>query len=174
MDDKKVTVHSLAQEIYDHIELRKSKNEEDDEKRWFLKEGSPEWMRSVILDAGYEADTTLDNSYEMAVRVLGQFADACDDDSSEDDYREAIYEIEPDVYTSDLTSWLNSSDTHVYYLNEVIKEYGGTLDGFQSLASAQSKQIEEFGDLILRDLLERVEDSADEEIDDEDLIAPPQ
>lgn len=160
----KVTVHSLAEEIYDALEQRKT---HDDTERWFLKEGSPEWMKEVILDAGLKVNTDLDNTYEMAMRVLGAFADVADDDSDEDDYREAIYEIESDVYTSELTGWLHSNNNHVYYLDEVMGEFGDSLDGFQLLSIAQKLQIEEFGNLILTDLLERAEE-ANEDVEDED------
>ncbi len=152
----KTTVYSLANEIYQQLEIRNYKGQED---RYFFKDGSPEWMKNFIVDALYKASTDLDTGYAMANRVLGALADCCDDESDENDYREAISEIEPDVYTSELTSWLNSSNKHVHYLDEALSEFGGELDGFQVLSIAQKLQIEEIGGLLLQELLALAEDS---------------
>ena len=47
-----------------------------------------------------------------------------------------------DVYTSDLTEWLHSSNFNVYYLTEVLEEFE-IKDGFKLLAQAQSQAIGE-------------------------------
>ena len=86
-------------------------------------------------------------------------ADANDEDSASD----AIYEIESDIYTSDLTAWLHESPSHVYYLNEALEEYGDIRDGFQLLGLAQSKQIQEVGQALLSVLLEQEAGQEDED-----------
>jgi len=63
------------------------------------------------------------------------------DDSSSDMLSEAI-DSEVSVYTSDLTDWLGSHNSNIYYLNEVLAEYG-TKDGFQALSQAQRECISE-------------------------------
>jgi len=51
-------------------------------------------------------------------------------------------DIEVDVYTSNLTEWLNQSNYHVYYLTEAL-ETNDIKDGFQLLGLAQDLAIEE-------------------------------
>ena len=47
-----------------------------------------------------------------------------------------------DVYTSDLTAWLNSNNYWVEYLGEAVSELGAS-DGFAILSGAQYKAIDE-------------------------------
>jgi len=60
---------------------------------------------------------------------------------------------ETDVYTSDLTEWLNSNNNNVYYLTEASEEYSQT-DGFKNLQLAQYKAIEEVYNNALSILIE--------------------
>lgn len=53
-----------------------------------------------------------------------------------------------DVYTSDLTAWLNSSVDNVFYLERAVKELGAK-DGFQILAGAQYLAIEDIFQEVL-------------------------
>lgn len=57
------------------------------------------------------------------------------------DFDNFIQSYEPDIYTSDLTTWLGSKNDFIYYLTDAIKE--GAQDGFQALSMAQSKYIYE-------------------------------
>lgn len=41
-----------------------------------------------------------------------------------DEYRAEIVDGLVDVYTSDLTAWLNESNYNVYYMDEAVREYG--------------------------------------------------
>lgn len=47
-----------------------------------------------------------------------------------------------DIYTANLTKWLNQSPSHVYYLTEVLED-SDIKDGFQLLGLAQYRAIEE-------------------------------
>lgn len=63
-----------------------------------------------------------------------------------DDLEEVRHEIVDgyvDIYTHDLTKWLASDNNNVYYLGEAINEGIDNLDGFQALAMAQYKAIDE-------------------------------
>jgi len=112
-----------------------------------LKDNAPAWMTEVIRSVHGEKlpdDTTY------------AFVSKCADAISEhDDPNDAITEIEPDIYTQDLTAWLHSRADHVYYLTEVLEE-SEVKDGFQLLAAAQQKQIQEIG-FALVSALENVE-----------------
>jgi hypothetical protein len=70
---------------------------------------------------------------EEAVDVLA----ACED------IEEARTRLEPDIYTYELTGWLHSLNSRVYYLGEALAEYGSFRDGFQLLAAAQMMEKEE-------------------------------
>ena len=67
---------------------------------------------------------------------------------NEDNARERLEELEADIYTSDLTAWLNSSNNRVYYLTEALKEFGYK-DGFNALMAAQKLEIDEISNAVL-------------------------
>jgi len=78
-----------------------------------------------------------------------------------DELEEAINEemtewadTETDIYTSDLTEWLNNRNDNVYYLSEAIEE--GAEDGFKALSMAQYKAIEELFTNANRCLIEHL------------------
>lgn len=102
-----------------------------------LKDDSPEWMKDVIRTVHGDKlpDDTTYRFIEMAI-------DAIADCGDEDEIEERLFELEPDVYTSDLTEWLHARNDHVYYLTEALEEYD-LHDGFQALSVAQAKHIQE-------------------------------
>ena len=59
-----------------------------------------------------------------------------------EDNRSEIVDGLVSVYTSDLTEWLNSNNSNVYYLTEALEE-SEEKDGFRALALAQYKAIDE-------------------------------
>ena len=65
--------------------------------------------------------------------------------------------LEPDIYTSDLTGWLHSLNSRVYYLGEVMQECGPFRDGFQLLAAAQLHEKQETFQQVLEALREEME-----------------
>lgn len=74
----------------------------------------------------------------------------------EDMLDQLMGEIEADIYTSDLTSWLNSDNRHVYYMTEAVTELGAK-EGFQILSGAQYLWKQEYYHLfntILEHLIE--------------------
>jgi len=88
-----------------------------------------EWLNSFLYSVvdllGYEEFETFDELSESISDKISEWVDS-----------------ETDVYTSNLTEWLNDSNSNVYYMTEVGEEYG-TSDGFQLLQQAQYKAIEE-------------------------------
>jgi hypothetical protein len=93
-----------------------------------------------------------DYKYSYVVDALNLISEC-----SEDDIQEEIYNIEADIYTSDLTNWLNSSNSRVYYLTEALEEYGIT-DGFQALSIAQQKERQEIANSVFNSLKEIVKE----------------
>jgi len=126
-----------AQEMSEAFETRERDN---GDKFRVLKNGSPEWMTEIVHTVHGDAlpDDTIYRFIEMTVDAIAD----CDPDATEDDIQERLYEIEPDVYTSDLTEWLHARNDHVYYLTEALEEFNPR-DGFQALSMAQANQIKE-------------------------------
>lgn len=129
-----ITLHSLAKEMSLAFEGDTRTNGETFRK---LREGSPEWMTTVCRQAHDQAKLLPDDwryaFIEDAVDVLAEH----------EDIDEALGRLEPDIYTGRLTAWLSSLNSRVYYLNEVLTEYGTACDGFQLLAAAQMIEKEE-------------------------------
>jgi len=86
-----------------------------------------------------------DSVYEFTSRVLDQIADI--DTDSEDDAQEAINELEPDMYTNELTAWLARSCNNVSYLDDAVEN--GARGGFSILSQAQYAAIREVGGIVL-------------------------
>ena len=100
-----------------------------------------------------------DFKYEKIVETLDLIID---NDLNEENFQDAVYELmESSIYTSDLTSWLNSNNTRVYFLTEALQNYGCT-DGFELLSLAQKMEIEEIAGLVFNYLAE-YEGGEDEE-----------
>jgi len=73
-------------------------------------------------------------------------------------YDDILSSLEADIYTYDLTKWLNSHASNIYYLSEVLEKYGWIKDGFKLLSLAQIRAKEEvyqIGKGLLEFLLER-------------------
>jgi hypothetical protein len=145
-------VKTLAKQLADALTTDKRA---DGKPYTHLKDGSPAWMTDVIhaVHAGKMPDDTV---YEFIDRCACAIADY-------DDPQDAIAEIEADSYTTDLTGWLHERCDHVYYLSEVLDEYGSDVkDGFQLLQLAQKRQLDEVGAALISELenLELDEDDA--------------
>ncbi len=105
-----------------------------------------------LIDAIHEAHGDRlpdDYIYQWFKNILSDLSDYSIE--TQEDIDEAMGEIidsNISVYTSDLTEWLNTNNNNVYYLSEVLDEYGSKLDGFQLLSIAQCKAIQEVFDAI--------------------------
>jgi hypothetical protein len=116
-----------------------------------LKNGSPEWMTDVI-HAVHDDKLPDDTVYEMIYQALSTLTEL-DEESGQDEMMDAIYEMEPDVYTSNLTAWLNKRADHVYYLTEALEQFE-IKDGFAALSAAQKMQMDEIGSALINELME--------------------
>ena len=117
-----------------------------------------EWMTEVIHEVHKALDYFMpdDTCYRFIERVAGELREG-DGEADEDDLREMVCEIEPDIYTHNLTTWLNARNDHIYYLNQA-QEMGLELDGFQLLTYAQKMYIEEIGNALISAVVETVEE----------------
>ena len=119
----------------------------------------PQWMQDVVL-AGHLDTLPNNESYEAIRDIISSIADLDGDTEWEaaSEVIEALRDnnsIEADCYTSDLTGWLHSNDSYIYYLTDAISEYGCT-DGFQALTMAQQIWLEEVAQAVA-DALENAE-----------------
>jgi hypothetical protein len=134
------TIQSLATEMSQAFEEATRQNGETFRK---LKDGSPAWMATVCRQAHDKAQLLPD---DWRYAFIEEAVDAL---ASYDDADEARSSLEPDVYTSNLTAWLHSRNSRVYYLGEALTEYGNFRDGFQMLAAAQMCEKEELFQQVL-------------------------
>jgi hypothetical protein len=145
-----MNVIELAEKAYEKFEQG---TRQDGSKFWKTKDtDKPEWLKNMIFEV-HGDKLPDDTTYEYIVDALEAISD-CDDPEQ---IEERLFEIEADVYTSDLTEWLNKRNDHVYYLTEVLEEYGDIRDGFQLLALAQTKQRQEIAFDVLSKLQEIVD-----------------
>jgi hypothetical protein len=90
-----------------------------------------------IRDFDYSKGANITDELTYAVENL-------DDDATPDQIRDCMedVDIEPDIYTHDLTGWLHSNVEHVYYLTEALETWEPK-DGFALLTIAQGIKIRE-------------------------------
>lgn len=150
------TVQTLASELSAAFEHDKRNDGKEFTK---LREGSPTWMSGVIREV-HDDKMPDDTVYDFIERCADAIAGYSDTLAGEDAAQDAVNEIEPDPYTADLTAWLNARVDHVYYLTEVLEEFGGGIkDGFWLLSAAQQKQIQEVGYALISALEKQVEEN---------------
>jgi hypothetical protein len=140
------TIQSLAAEISQAFEgALRSVTGETFRK---LKDDAPSWMATVCRKAHDDGNLLPDDwryaFIEQAVDALAAYGDA----------DEARSSLEPDIYTHELTGWLHSLNSRVYYLGEALTEYGSFRDGFQLLAAAQMVEKEEVFQQVVNALTE--------------------
>jgi hypothetical protein len=116
-----------------------------------LKADAPGWMVTVCRKAHDDAQLLPE---DLRYAFIEQAVDAL---AGHDDPDEARNSLEPDIYTSDLTAWLHSQNSRVYYLGEALTEFGSFRDGFQLLATAQMIEKEEVFHQVLAALQEELE-----------------
>lgn len=142
-----------ASELYQHMDWQ---DLDDGTKRVIVTADatSDPFRELVALTYEVSKNTSLstDSVYRFTMEALGFIADQ-DEDATADEIQENIYsDCEPDVYTSQLTEWLNENNNHVYYLTDVLEEYQ-LQDGFELLRVAQSKAKEEVYTAVLEFLV---------------------
>ena len=137
------TIQEVASEMQKNIQYKKRV---DGTEYYCSAEGCPEWVMDIIqaVHGEHMPDDTIWEYISDALEIIKQ---AESEDTAQDDF----YEIEADVYTSDLTAWLNKSNHHVYYLTEGLEE-SEYKDGFQLLATAQHLQRREVAENTLQEI----------------------
>lgn len=108
-----------------------------------LKDNAPEALKNSVHKAhgSRMPSDWVFNKYHSVLDALTQY----DFENAEEleDKRAEIVDGLVDVYTSELTKWLNESPQNVYYITEAQEEYGAQEDGFKILQMAQYRAIDE-------------------------------
>lgn len=151
MEKKQKSIQSVAQEILDNLETKTRQ----DGSQYIAPKDTIEWQQDIIREAHLDRMPN-DDTYERIYNILDKLAIDLDDDANEETAREMIYEIEPDVYTSDLTSWLNDNNNNVYYLTEALEQME-IKDGFQLLQVAQGLYIREIANVLIGEIVKHIE-----------------
>ena len=111
-----------AEEMYDAMVWEDRSSGE----KWFLRDNSPNWMTEAMYAASESGcSSSLDVLYENAHIALGAIWDAWQDGSDEDELEEIVLDkIEPDIYTTNLLSWLAADLSHLELCEEVGQQFG--------------------------------------------------
>src|SRR5690606_7899726 len=96
-----------------------------------LKDGAPEALTDLVRKA-HDARGSLmmpdDYRYEMVREAIDTIAEL-DADADENVARDRLAEVEPPIYTTELTAWLASRADRYVYCDEAAEEYGGDVVG---------------------------------------------
>jgi hypothetical protein len=115
----------------------------------------PKWVHEMVDKV--HGDRLPDNTICRFILAACQHFSNLDIDSKEYDLLDSTYTIEPDVYTRDLTAWLNESVYNVEYLTMAM-ENCHNYNGVDTLEVAQTMQRREVARLVL-DFLVKYKDS---------------
>lgn len=148
MTDKK-NIGTIATEILENLEQKKRDN---DGSYFYCPKKDISWQRGIIFNAHLDRMPN-DDIYNRIYDILESIQDI----ETEEEAQERLYEIEPDIYTNDLTAWLNDNINNVYYLTEALEEGLDIKDGFKLLMYAQSKYIQEIGQTLIQGIIEHLE-----------------
>jgi len=146
------TIQTIAQEMCDNFELVKR----DDGSEFYRAKEIIDWQSDIVMEAHFDGDRMPNDDIYSRIDTFLSIFSGLDEDATEEDFRTLIYETEADVYTSDLTSWLNADNRNVYYLTEALEEYE-LKEGFQVLSIAQKLYIEEIGNGLLNGIIKHLE-----------------
>lgn len=150
MTDTK-NIGTIATEILENLEQKKRDPNNDNTYFYCLKK-TIEWQQDIIRNA-HNDRLPNDDIYNRIHDIL----ECIQDIETEEQAQERLYEIEPDIYTNDLTAWLNDNINNVYYLTEALEEGMEIKDGFNLLMYAQSKYIQEIGNTLIQGIVEHLE-----------------
>lgn len=144
------TVKEVATEMLQNF----TRKERKDGTKFYHTKNDIEWQKEIIFTS--HGDKLPDDYvYEFIYEALIQLAEVAEEGSEED----AIYEIESDVYTNELTAWLHSRCDRVYYIEEAIQN--GAKDGFAVLAMAQQTEKHEVAFAVLNGIRKYIENMKD-------------
>lgn len=134
-----MTIQEQVQSYIDQFTTTKR----NDETITIFKDNTDEVLRDAVFAAHGDRLPT-DWIFDKFVEILEAIRDyECENIDCIEEHRSEMIDGIVDIYTSDLTEWLNSSNWNVGYIEEAQREYGMIEDGFKLLATAQYMAIDE-------------------------------
>lgn len=127
------TIETLAAEILKNMTTGTRDNGETFK---HLNDDKAEWMQDLCHEA-HGRMLPDDHKYQFIFEALSALVDH---DGNEDDARESI---EADIYTSDLTAWLASSNSRMEYVNDAVSNGLVDTSNFDMVNAMQAGQLEE-------------------------------
>ncbi len=119
-----------------------------------------QWMTDIIFTVCQSLNTDLDSAYKYVPRVVAFISDLEPDNPNDaDEIRDHQFELEPDIYTNQLTHWLASNVNHVAYLNQALE--WESEDGFNLLRKAQSFFLDDMFTEVVNELESVVDDTSE-------------
>lgn len=138
-----MTIKEIIEDMYGKME---QKERTDGTKYYCMKDDT---YKHIIFKAHLDRMPS-DDIYSRINDILGHLSNY--DCETIEQCQDALIELEPDCYTSDLTAWLHDDNRNVYYLDDAISN--GCTDGFSLLAWAQKAYIDEIAYLLLAEIEE--------------------
>ncbi len=158
-----MNVQTLADKLARSME-RRTRN--DGHEFYCLKDSAPQWMTDVIQTV--HRDTLPDDTiYDFIYRAANALAETDLDVYDDTDLQVVIDDIQPDIYTSDLTAWLHANLDHLIFADEALRElfaYRDTPTLFEVLQTAQQSHIQDVGATLLDTLRQLVEQGFDPDV----------
>ncbi|MFA6991923.1 MAG: hypothetical protein WC269_01420 [Candidatus Gracilibacteria bacterium] len=142
--------------INDTLAFFEQKKRDNGDAFYILKTETPQELRDSVRASHGER---LPNNwiYEKYHDILDAFSGYTIE--SPDDLEKNRAEIVDDlvdVYTSDLTAWLNESPHNIYFIDEAREEYGPSDDAFKCLQMAQYKAIDDIASYVVSYLADQI------------------
>lgn len=156
-----MNISELAQTYYDQFTTKKVTRDGEEKTIVHFVDNRDQ----ALYDSVYSAHgDRLPNDwiFETYRAILGSISDYSIETIDDlHDNRGEIIDGLVDVYTSDLTAWLNDSNYNVSYIDDAIREFGAPEEGTSVLSQAQYMAIDEiFGEVAT--LLENNIEESDE------------
>ena len=137
---------SIKDEAAKYLDLLEETEDKEKDRKWIsfkLEVIGKDKRYQKLSEAMHKIECSEDFVYEQVWQCLNWLVDeAPGNDLLIEDAMLDMVDGRVDIYTANLTKWLNQSASHVYYLTEVL-EGNDIKDGFQLLALAQYRAIEE-------------------------------
>lgn len=119
---------------------------------YILKNNSPEYVRDALYNA-HGGSFPRDFIYSTIAELLQSLTESNTTEDNTTAIADTIQEIEADIYTADLTSWLNEHNGNVDYITQALEEHGQFKDGFALLSTAQYIAKTDICNLFINKLL---------------------
>jgi len=150
---KTKTVQSLASEA---IKFFATKTRADGTEYVSTTDDRPDWVQEMCVNAHDRGKMLPDDQrYNMIKLALLTIADA-------DDVQDTIYSVEAPTYTSELTEWLDSANSRVYYLTKVLQDNDGYMfDGYYLLEQAWLAEFRDVAESIISSLESQAENETE-------------